>query len=523
MAIFCGQQTGGLANLTLRTIGQTLEQLDGVNRPKRQISRTEGEARMVRMGEFAGDDGVSLAVRVARGEVSAPELAEAALEAISAVNPEINAVLQTLPEAADRIRKGSHPSGPLAGVPFLLKEDDPHEAGVKARAGSFVGADYSPGHDSVLMQRFRQAGLVTVGTTQTPEWAFNATTEPVRFGACRNPWNLEHSAGGSSGGAAAAVAAGIVPVAHASDGGGSIRIPASSCGIFGLKPTRLRTPSGPNNGDLLWGLAIDFVVSRSVRDSAVLLDALAGPDPGAPHFPPAPGSSFAAAAARPRKGLRIAFHTSAPSGVAVHSDCVAAVEDAARLCDTLGHNLEEAAPPLDWEPYLAATLNLWNSYLHHAINGFSAATGVAIGPESMEMASLACWEAGRKLRATDILESLSVINRVSRDFAEFFRKYDVLLSPALARPPLPLGVLDQNAEPDAAEWGRQIFAYAAFTSQFNATGQPAMSVPLYWNTDGLPVGAHFAGRFGDEATLLGLAAELEAARPWMNRRPPVRV
>ena len=478
---------------------------------------------MVKMREFAGDDGIALAGRISKGDVSARELAEAALDAIAEINPIINAVLQTVPQAAERASGLPPSSGPFAGVPFLLKEDDPHGVGMLARAGSFVGGAYAPDHDSNLMSRFRAAGFVTIGTTQTPEWAFNATTEPVRFGPCRNPWNLAHSSGGSSGGAAAAVAAGIVPVAHASDGGGSIRIPASCCGVFGLKPTRLRTPSGPNNGDVLWGLAIDFVVSRSVRDTAFALDAVAGADPGAPHIPPHVDTTFAAAMERPRTGLKIAFSTQTASGVAVDADCVAAAHDAARLCTDLGHHVEEATPPLEWEPYLAATLNLWNSYLHHAINGFSAATGVAIGPDSMERASLACWEAGGRLTSSDILGSLGVINKVSRDFAAFFAGYDALLTPVLAQPPLPLGALNQNAALSAAAWGRQIFDYAAFTSQFNATGQPAMSVPLYWNAAGLPIGTQFAGRFGDEATLLGLAAQLEAARPWINRRPPVFV
>ena len=479
---------------------------------------------MVGMEEFAGDDGLALAARVARREVSAGELAEAALAAIDKVNPQINAVLQRLPDEARRTIAAGVPDGPFAGVPFLIKEVVLHASGVPSRSGAWVAAEQSYPHDSELMARFRKAGFVTIGTTQTPEWGFNATTEPVRFGPARNPWNLDHSTGGSSGGSAAAVAAGIVPVAHANDGGGSIRIPASCCGLFGMKPTRMRTPSGPDNGDLLWGLAIEFAVTRSVRDAAVLLDAVSAPDPGAPHFPPSSATSFADAMKRPRKGLRIAFSTKTASGVPVDPDCVEAVNDAAALCAALGHKVEEAAPTLDWEPYLDATLRMWNSFLAFAIDHTAAETGVAIGPGTVEQASLACWRAGRALSASDILEGLGILNAVSRNFAAFFQTYDVLLTPMLAKPPLRLGQLDQNAPvKDATEWGRKIFDYAAFTSQFNATGQPAMSVPLHWNAAGLPVGVQFAGRFGDEATLFGLAAELEAARPWMDRRPPVPV
>lgn len=478
---------------------------------------------MVEMSEFAADDGLALAGRVARKEVSARELADAALAAIEKVNPQINAVLQRLPEEAAKTIAAGVPDGPFAGVPFLIKEVVLHAAGVASRAGAWIAAESAYPTDTELMARFRKAGFVTVGTTQTPEWGFNATTEPVRFGPARSPWDLNHSTGGSSGGSAAAVAAGIVPIAHANDGGGSIRIPAACCGVFGMKPTRMRTPSGPDNGDLLWGLAVEFAVSRSVRDSAALLDVISAPDPGAPHFPPHGAMSFTEALQRPRKGLKIAFSAKTPSGVPVDADCIEAVNDAAALCAALGHTVVEAAPVLDWEPYLEATLRMWNSFLAYAIDQTAAATGVPVGPETTELASLACWKDGRSLTASDMLAGLGVLNGVSRDFARFFGDYDVLLTPMLTKPPLPIGVLNQNAPmKDATQWGRQIFDYAAFTSQFNATGQPAMSVPLHWNKAGLPIGVQFAGRFGDEATLFGLAGELEAARPWMGRRPGVR-
>jgi amidase len=479
---------------------------------------------MVRMADFADDDALGIAERVRRKEVTAQELADAALAAIEELNPKINAVLARSPEEARRTISAGVPDGPFAGIPFLVKEAVLQAKGLPCRWGSWVGDEVTATYDTELMTRFRQAGLVTVGTSQTPEWAYSPTTEPIRFGPTRNPWNLEHSAGGSSGGAAAAVAAGIVPIAHANDGGGSIRVPAASCGLFGLKPTRMRTPSGPDAGDPLWGLAIEFALTRSVRDAATLLDAVSAPEVGAPHMAPRPERSFAEAARRPRQGLRIAFSTKAMSGVKVHPDCVEAVNDAAALCAALGHKVEEASPTIDWEQYLHAIHKLWITTLAHGIDHMAQETGIAVGPETMEQASLVCWREGRAVTALELIDALGVVNRVTRGFAPFFETYDLFLTPALSRPPARLGEVDQNAPlPNGLDWTRRVFDYAAFTSQFNVTGQPAMCVPLHWNAAGLPVGVQFAGRFGDEATLLGLAGELEEARPWAKRRPPVHV
>jgi len=473
--------------------------------------------------EYAARDGLGLAALVASGDVTAEELLQTALAAVERLNPKLNAVCRTLPDGAAAIKAGL-PKGPFSGVPFLTKELIPHAKGVRCDAGSRLAEGLVAPHDSSLMARFRQAGFVHFGGTQTPELGYSPTTENKLFGPVHNPWNLAHSAGGSSGSAAASVAAGIVPIAHASDGGGSIRIPASCNGLVGLKPSRDRVPFGPDMADPLCGLAVEFAVTRSVRDAAALLDAVAGADVGAPGLPVPPPQPFRTLAATPPGRLRIAWTTRTTAGDAVHPECTAAVEQTVKLLESLGHVLVEDAPRFDWETYLERTHIIWTAFTVAFADALAAATGRQPGPDTLEAVTLACYEDGRRYSAMDLVNAMAYGNVVSRAVGQFFEGIDVLVSPTVARPPVPLGEIDQDrAGLSAMEWTRQVFSYCPFTLLFNTTGQPAISLPLHWTADGLPVGVQFAARLGEEATLLQLAAQLESAKPWSQRRPPSHV
>jgi amidase len=379
---------------------------------------------------------------------------------------------------------------------------------------------FVPDHDSELVIRLKRAGLIIMGKTNTPEFGILPTTEPKLFGPCRNPWDINRTTGGSSGGSSAAVAARLVPMAHANDGGGSIRIPASCCGLFGLKPTRARNPHGPDFGDIFSGLVADHAVTRSVRDSAALLDATSGPDVGDPYWAPPPVRPFLQEVGSNPGRLRIAFTTAAASDIRVHPDCISSVHDAAKLCSDLGHDVEEATPLLNREFVRQSFMVIWSAGCAWSLDGIGIATGKPIIPAQVEPLTWALYEMGRKQTASAYLLALSFLQRVSRDIARFFLKYNVWLTPTLSEPPLPLGSFDSPPE-NPLEGLRRAEKFVPFTPICNATGQPAMSVPLYWNGDNLPVGVHFIGRFGDEATLFRLAAQLEAARPWAGRKPPV--
>ena len=386
--------------------------------------------------------------------------------------------------------------------------------------GSSVMRNIVPDHDSELVVRLKRAGLIILGKTNTPEFGILPTTEPRLFGPSHNPWSLDRTTGGSSGGSAAAVAARLVPMAHANDGGGSIRIPASCCGLFGLKPTRARNPIGPDFGDIFSGLVSDHAVTRSVRDSAALLDATAGPDVGDPYWAPAPARPFLQEVGADPGGLRIAFTIKAATSVPVHADCVRAVRDAAALCASLGHEVVEAAPTVNGELVSRSFMVLWSAGVAWTIDGIGLATGRTLTREQFEPLTWGLYEMGRQQSASAYLLSLTLLQRVARDIARFFLKYDLWLTPTLGEPPVPLGSFDSPPE-DPLRGLRRAEAFVPFTPICNATGQPAMSLPLYWNADGLPVGVHFIGRFGDEATLFRLAAQLESARPWAGRHPPV--
>jgi len=465
------------------------------------------------LSEYADYDGLGLAQLIADKQVSAAELADCARRAVAQKNPALNAVLSTVENQAYA------EDGPFKGVPFLIKELIVQAEGALSRAGCRATPEVPAAGDSNLMQRFRQAGLQLVGTTQTPEMGYNATTETVAFGPVHNPWKAGHSAGGSSGGSGAAVAAGIVPVAHANDGGGSIRVPASCNGLVGLKPTRDRTPTGPGASDPLFAHAIEFAVSRSVRDSAVLLDCVAGPDLGAPHLIAAPPNSFAAAAATPPGQLRIGVLQGSILGTDIHEENAAAVTNTAQRLQGLGHTLVECEYRLDFEEF-ADNINLiWCAFAAQFVEQMTALTGCAADNQNFEAVTLTCAEFGFNTNAVQLINALDYVNRISRETAAQFEHFDCLMSAALATPPPEHGVLDQNdPSVSAMDWTRNTFRYATNTPLFNSTGQPAISLPLHWTGDNLPVGIQFAGRMGEEGLLLSLAAQLEEDYNWRAKQ-----
>ncbi len=477
---------------------------------------------MAKFEDLANLDATSQADLVRRKELKAVELVEAAIERIEQVNPALNAVVTPMYDEARDAATGELPEGPFTGVPFLLKDLLAYYKGVRMTLGSTLMRHFVPDHDSELVCRLKRAGLIILGKTNTPEFGILPTTEPRLFGPCRNPWDTERTTGGSSGGSAAAVAAGMVPMAHGNDGGGSIRIPASCCGLFGLKPTRGRNPLGPDFGDIMSGLVAEHAITRSVRDSAALLDATSGPDTGDPYWAPPPARPFSQEVGTSPGRLRIAFTYESPTDAEIHSDCVSAVKDAAALCADLGHDVTEAAPKIEGELMVQAFAVLWSAGCASTLDGIARLTGQAPGPDSVEELTWAICEMGREFKAPEYVLALQFLQRVARDVARFFNDYDVWLTPTLGEPPVPLGTFDSTPDYPLEGFTRSA-AFVPFTPICNMTGQPAMSVPLFWNNDGLPVGSHFIGRFGDEATLFRLAAQLEEARPWAGRRPPVSI
>jgi amidase len=474
---------------------------------------------MAQTDAFASLDATEQAELVRKRKVKPIELVDAAIERIERLNPTINAVVTPMFEQA-RAAANNVSKGPFAGVPFLIKDLGASYAGVRLTYGSAFLRHYVPDHDSELVTRLKRSGLVTLGKTNTPEFGIMITTEPRLFGACRNPWNTGRSAGGSSGGSAAAVAAGLVPMAHAGDGAGSIRIPASCCAVFGLKPTRARNPSGPDHGDLWSGLAVEHAITRSVRDSAALLDATAGPDVGDPYYAPPAAQRFSKEVGANPGRLRIAFTTAAPTGAPVHADCVMAVREAATLCADLGHYVTEASLAFDAERITQAFVTVVSSNMASEVDDYAKLTGQNPAPEYFEPVTWAMYEIGRQHRAPEYLLAVEELRKIARDIGRFFLNYDIWLTPTLTEPPVPLGSFDSTPE-NPLQGLLRMSTVMPFTPVCNFTGQPGMSVPLFWNADGLPIGTHFVARFGDEATLFRLAAQLEAARPWANRKPPV--
>lgn len=490
--------------------------------------------------EYLQHDGLALGALVRQGEVTATELLELAIGRIQAGNPRLNALVRDRFEAARYEAQSAPASGPFAGVPFLVKDLLAALPGEPTGSGTRTLQRVPMPVESEMVRRWRAAGLVIAGRTATPEFGLTPYTEPEATGPTHNPWSLAHSPGGSSGGSGAAVAARWVPLASGGDGGGSIRIPAACCGVFGLKPTRGRNPTGPLYGQLWQGFVAEHVLSLSVRDSAAALDASAGDDPGAPYTAPPQTGPFLDEVAREPGRLRIAFTAQPLFGRSVHADCRAAVDDAARLLQSLGHEVEEATPPLDKAALEQAFVTVIAAETHATLLELSAALGRAARRSDVELATWSLALLGRSFSAGTLAAATATLQRAARGMAPFFARYDVLLTPTLGTPPAKTGSLQPTAaerflmhavsrigagwllrQPAAIQpLIDKTFDYIPFTPLFNITGQPAMSVPLHWNAQGLPIGVQFAGRFGDEATLFRLAGQLERARPWRDKRPP---
>ena len=485
------------------------------------------------------DDATALAERVRKGEVHPTELVEQAIAAIEKVNPQLNAVIHQMYDKARTAGKGPLPEGPFRGVPFVVKDLDGWLAGEPFTQSSRMSKDFVPPVDAELIARMKQTGVVIVGKTNTPELGLLGITESELRGPARNPWNPEHTPGGSSGGTAAIVASRAVPFGHGGDGGGSIRIPASACGLFGLKPTRGRNPLGPAVSEGWGGYVQQGVLTRSVRDCAAMLDATQGPDVGAPYAAPPRERPYVEEIRRAPRKLRIAFSTGSLFGRETHADVKAAVNDAAALCASLGHELEETPLRVDREALVAAYFTQVAVGAAIGIEETARWVGRAATPADFEPVTWLLAQIGRKLPAIELQRARDVVQAAGRELGRWFQQYDLFLNGTLAYPPIKIGELAPKPVERAAfaalrvvspkfvldkllaTMGANALEKTPNTQLANQTGVPAMSVPLYWNAAGLPIGVQFTAPFGDEATLFQLAAQLEAARPWAGRIPPI--
>jgi amidase len=468
--------------------------------------------------EIANYDAIGLAGLVAKKQVTPLELLSAVRQRVETLNPKLNAFCHLFFEKAEAQIKRGLPAGPFRGVPFALKDLGQYLTGTITSAGSRVWKDSVADFDSTYVTRLKRAGLVIFGKTNSPELGLTTTTESVLYGKTRNPWNLERTSGGSSGGSAAAVASRILPAAHASDGGGSIRIPASCCGLFGLKPTRGRVPMGPSQFEGWNGFSCHHVVTVSVRDSAALLDAVAGAELGSPYFSPRPARSFLAETRLPPGRLRIALCVDTPGGTPLDPECRKAAIEAAKLCEDLGHRVEQQKLPINNAMMREAFLTVINVSIARTLADASKTLGREVTEKDVEPVTWSMMQAGKRTDVVAYSRAIATAHQVGLAMARFHQKYDVLLSPTLAKPPVPLGVLSLSPE-NMQAFTREITEFGPYTALYNVTGQPSMSVPLGWTPDGLPVGVMFSGRFGDEATLFRLAVQLEKGKPWAARKP----
>ncbi len=484
---------------------------------------------MGRVPEYDQYDAVGLAGLVRKKELSPRELLDEAYERCDRVNPTLNAVIHRLDAQAQEAAAAIEPAQPLAGVPFLAKDLGPALAGAPQTAGSRFFANYVPPEDGELIKRFKAAGLVVFGKTNVPEFGLVPVTEPELFGPCRNPWDTSRTPGGSSGGAASAAAAGIVPMAHASDGGGSIRIPASCCGLFGLKTSRGLNPRPLQTGNPAEDFGVDHVISRSIRDSAAALDAICN----------RVNAGFLSGLETGPGRLRVGVTRSAMFGSAVVPEVQAALDHAVTLLQSLGHEVEDAEPQIDYDEYGMAFLIYWAIGTHQSLDGAGQLLGRPATRRDVELPTWTLARVGAAMPKARAEWARQVIWQATKTFTAFFDRFDVILSPVLAAPPLLIG---QNRVTSAEKIAMRIvdalkspwlmnallkaiaarsFDFAAFTAAFNMTGQPAMSVPLYWTPGGLPIGIQFAAKLGADGLLLRLARQLEIAAPWAGRRPPV--
>jgi len=493
--------------------------------------------------EYDKYDALGLAKLVRDKKVSPVELCEEAISRIEKLNPILNAVITPMFDIARDAAKKPLPQGPFTGVPFLMKDLIAAYAGVKLTSGCRAYKDYVPNFDSEIVKRFKNAGVVILGKTNTPEFGLMGITEPELFGPTRNPWNTERTPGGSSGGSAAAISSGMVPMASGGDGGGSIRIPSSFCGLFGLKPTRGRNPTGPQYGEIWQGAAVEHVLTRSVRDCAAMLDAVQGTDVGAPYIIKPPERPYIEEINQSPRPLKIAFNSESPLGTETHEYCREAVHQAVKLLEELGHKVEEAKPEFDGRKLANSYFTLYFGEIAADIVDAESTLNKKVGRKDFEIATWFFGELGHRYSACDFVKALREWGIAARIMGQFHQKYDLYLTPTVAFPPAKIGELLPKSYELAAmkifsilklgglakasgminQIAINILAKTPFTQIANLTGQPAMSVPLHWDENGMPCGVHFVAPFGDEATLFRLAAQLEKAKPWFDKRPVLKI
>ena len=472
--------------------------------------------------EYPQFDALGLAQAIAKKKVSPPEVIEAAIARAEALNPKLNAIIFKAYDEARVAARGKLAKGSFTGVPMLLKDMRANVKGWPNRSGSrYVPATPSL-FESTLVMRFKAAGLVPMGKTNVPEFGILPTTECKLYGPAHNPWNLAHSPGGSSGGSAAAVAAGIVPIAHATDGGGSIRIPASACGLVGLKVSRGRITQGPGAADATGGLSVDGVVTKSVRDTAAALDAVCATDYGDPYFALPPEGSYLEGIKRKTKRLRVAVSTKMMNGTAHDPEVTSAVKKTANLCESLGHKVEERDPDIDAGALVSAFSTIWCANVAYTLDTLAQQTGKKPSLDVVEGLTLGLYEMGKRVGAAEFIAARAVMTSAGRRFAAWHETYDVWLTATLGRPPMPLGTIDID-ETDVLKGFAPNFGYVPFTSMQNCCGTPGINLPLNWSKEGLPIGVQFTARTGAEMTLLKLAAELEKASPWAKRYSSIRM
>ena len=474
--------------------------------------------------DLAFIDATAQAELVRRKQVTALELVDAAIRRIEALNPKLNAVITTrFDQARAEAKSDRLPEGPFHGVPFLLKDLDAYSAGDPYHCGirALKEARWTEAEDSFIVAKFRRAGVVFLGKTNTPELGLSVTTEPEAYGPSRNPWNPEHSTGGSSGGSAAAVASGMVSVAHASDGGGSIRIPASACGLVGLKPSRGRVSLGPSYGELWAGMVTSFAVTRSVRDAAAMLDVVSGPMPGDPYVAPQPSRPFAAEVGADPGRLRIGIVTELP-GTELGPDCAAALSTAREALAALGHRIEDSRPSELGDPEVTQLfMTVVTSWVAAALDECGRKIGRPFTREDVEPVTWALAELGRTAAAAQYIDALRALSVFTRKIARWWSDgFDLLVTPTMAAPPPRIGELAGSAEDPLSGLGKAL-PLVPFTPSFNITGQPAISLPLHWSASGLPIGIQLVAAYGREDLLLRVAAALETSVPWADRRPPI--